>query len=86
MLLLLIVAGVAAQLFFTNKVKKALNEQVPKEVNLTYSELSTNVFLGEISLTEVSASSPDGRKVGSSSREAATARLTARGMGSLPAL
>jgi len=61
LLLLIIVAGVAAQLFFTNKVKKALNEQVPKEFNLTYSEVSTNVFLGKISLIEVSANSPDGQ-------------------------
>lgn len=60
-LLLFIVAGVSAQLFFTKKVKKALNEQVPKEINLTYSEVSTNVFLGKISLTDVSASSPDGQ-------------------------
>jgi len=60
LLLLFILAGVAAQLFFTKKVKIVLSEQVPKEINLTYSEVSTNVFLGKISLTEVSANSPDG--------------------------
>ncbi|MHA7830597.1 MAG: AsmA family protein [Flagellimonas sp.] len=61
LLLLFILAGVAAQLFFTKKVKKVLSEQVPKEINLMYSEVSTNVFLGKISLTDINASSPDGQ-------------------------
>src|SRR6056297_3343349 len=61
LLLLFILAGVAAQLFFTKEVKKALSEQVPKEINLTYSGVSTNVFLGKISLTDINASSPDGQ-------------------------
>lgn len=61
LLLLFILAGVAAQLFFTKKVKKVLSQQVPKEINLTYSEVSTNVFLGKISLTDINANSPDGQ-------------------------
>ena len=61
LLLLFLLAGVAAQLFFRKKVIKALSEQLPKEINFTYSEVSTNVFLGKISLTDVNANSPDGQ-------------------------
>ncbi len=56
-ILLLILAGVAAQLFFTNKIKTVLNKKVPEELNFTYTNLSTNVLLGKINLTDVSANS-----------------------------
>ena len=58
-ILLLVLAGVAAQLFFSNKVKNILNEKVPEALNLTYADISTNVFLGKISLKEVSGNDPD---------------------------
>jgi len=61
LLLLFILAGVAAQFFFSKEVKKALSEQVPKEINFTYSDVSTNVFLGKISLSDVTANSRDGQ-------------------------
>lgn len=58
-ILILILAGVAAQLLFSSKVKSALNEKVPKEINLTYNDVSTNVFSGTISLSQVSGNAPD---------------------------
>ncbi|MBA4747011.1 MAG: DUF748 domain-containing protein [Muricauda sp.] len=57
-ILLLILAGVAAQLFFTNKIKAVLNDNVPEELDFSYANLSTNVLLGKISLTDVSGNSP----------------------------
>jgi len=57
-ILVLILAGVAAQLFFSGKVKTALKEKVPENINLTYRDVSTNVFTGKISLSQVSGNAP----------------------------
>ena len=58
-IILLILATVAAQIVFSNKVKTALREKVPETLNLTYSDLSTNVLLGKISLSDVTGNNPD---------------------------
>ncbi|NVN17628.1 DUF748 domain-containing protein [Muricauda sp. HICW] len=57
--LVLILASVAAQLFFSSKVKTILNEKIPKKLNFTYGDISTNVFSGKISLTQISGNDPD---------------------------
>ncbi|NDV16832.1 DUF748 domain-containing protein [Muricauda sp. TY007] len=54
-ILVLILATVAAQIMFTTKVETALQEKVPASLNFTYDNLSTNVLLGRISLSNVSA-------------------------------
>ena len=54
-ILALILIAVVAQIMFTNKVETALQEKVPASLNLTYGNLSTNVLLGKISLSDVSA-------------------------------
>ncbi|MDF0709111.1 DUF748 domain-containing protein [Flagellimonas okinawensis] len=53
-LTLLMVAGVVAQLYFTHQVKEMLGKEIPQELHLSYDQLSTNVLLGKITLTEVS--------------------------------
>ena len=58
-LLVLILMGIAAQWFFTHKVKSILKEKVPAELNLTYGDVSTNVLLGKISLSDVSANNSE---------------------------
>ncbi len=54
------VIGIAAQLLFTQKVKTALAEQIPKNIQLEYRDLSTNVFLGNIALKNVELNTSDG--------------------------
>ncbi|WP_318310288.1 AsmA family protein [Flagellimonas crocea] len=58
-LLSLILVGIAAQWFFAHKVKSILKEKVPAELNLTYGDVSTNVLLGKISLSDVSANNSE---------------------------
>ncbi|WP_375325425.1 DUF748 domain-containing protein [Flagellimonas sp. GZD32] len=54
------VIGIAAQLLFTQKVKSALAEQIPENIQLEYRDLSTNVFLGNIALKNVELNTSDG--------------------------
>ncbi len=56
--LLPILAGVAAQTIFSNKVNTLLDEKVPESLNFTYGDVSTNVLLGKVNLTEVSTNNP----------------------------
>ncbi|MCK0161671.1 DUF748 domain-containing protein [Allomuricauda sp. F6463D] len=56
---LVIIVGIAAQLFFSHKIKTILNQKVPQSLNLSYGDLSTNVLLGKIKLTDVQMDSPD---------------------------
>src|SRR5690606_13114450 len=49
-----------AQSIFAHKVKKALEEEVPQNMALTYQGLSTNVLLGRIALEEVALHIPKG--------------------------
>ncbi|MCR9226044.1 MAG: DUF748 domain-containing protein [Flavobacteriaceae bacterium] len=57
-ILILILASIAAQWSFSSKVKTVLNEKIPKKLNFTYRDISTNVFLGKISLTQISGNDP----------------------------
>lgn len=56
-----VVIGVAAQLFFSHKVKSLLVEQIPENFQLQYNDLSTNVFLGNIALEKVELNTTDGK-------------------------
>lgn len=58
-ILALILIAVVAQIMFTNKVETALQEEVPASLNLTYGNVSTNVLMGKISLSDVSANNPE---------------------------
>jgi Domain of Unknown Function (DUF748). len=52
-LVALLVAGVAAHLWFTQRVKSILSEEIPAHIHLTYEGLTTNVFMGNIKLKNV---------------------------------
>ena len=58
-LLLIISASVAAQWFFDQKVTSLLQSEAAQPYQLQYEGLHTNVFLGNIRLTQVSARTPD---------------------------
>tara|TARA_B100000949_G_scaffold232726_1_gene247604 strand:+ start:32562 stop:34100 length:1539 start_codon:yes stop_codon:yes gene_type:complete len=58
-ILALILIAVVAQIIFTNKVETALQEKVPASLNLTYGNVSTNVLMGKISLSDVSANNSE---------------------------
>lgn len=53
MLVALLVIGVTAQLWFTQRVKALLSEELPSHITLSYEGLSTNVLLGKIGLQKV---------------------------------
>lgn len=48
-----VVAGVIAQILFTQKVKDALENDLPENISLEYDALSTNVIFGKIALKGV---------------------------------
>ncbi|WP_228236120.1 DUF748 domain-containing protein [Allomuricauda sp. M10] len=52
-LVALLVAGVAAHLWLTQRVKSILSEEIPAHIHLNYEGLTTNVFLGNIKLKNV---------------------------------
>ena len=58
-ILVLILTTVVAQIMFTNKVETALQKKVPASLNLTYGNLSTNVLMGKISLSDVGANNTE---------------------------
>lgn len=53
MLVALLAIGVTAQLWFTQRVKVLLSEDLPSHITLSYERLTTNVLLGKIGLQKV---------------------------------
>lgn len=56
-----ILIGIMAQLLFAQMVRRALEDDLPENIQLTYGKLSTNVLLGRIRLRELSLSAENGR-------------------------
>jgi len=52
-LVALLAIGVTAQLWFTQRVRALLSEELPSHIHLSYEGLSTNVLLGKIGLQKV---------------------------------
>ncbi|MEC7265524.1 MAG: DUF748 domain-containing protein [Bacteroidota bacterium] len=52
-LVVLLAVGITAQLWFTQRVKALLSEELPSHIHLSYEGLSTNVLLGKIGLQKV---------------------------------
>lgn len=50
---IMIMIGIIAQIFFTQKVKEALAKEIPAGIQLHYENLNTNVLLGKIQLQGV---------------------------------
>ncbi len=52
-LVALLAIGVTAQLWFTQRVKALLSEELPSHITLSYDRLTTNVLLGKIGMKDV---------------------------------